>query len=361
MSLRVLILSRYDKLGASSRLRTLQYIPYLESSGMSVSVLPFFSDDYLKSLYLAENLFLTKISNWQAIVRAYFTRLYTIFTGKKFDIIWIEKEIFPYLPGIFEDLLAKAGIPYIVDYDDAIFHNYDLNRSSIIKKLLGNKLYPLLSSAYAVTAGNTYLAKYAINMGAKNVNIIPTVLDVERYRLVDEHNSSILRIGWIGSRSTTKYLGLVAKPLCTLAQTRKIVLVVIGAGKFDMPGVAIERHDWALETEAKLLESIHVGIMPLENSPWEQGKCGYKLIQYMACGKPVVASPVGANVEIVTDKVGMLADDDSMWVSALSRLVDQPILRNRMGHQGRMRVEQSYALQVTAPKIINLLKDGANC
>lgn len=360
MSLRILILSRYDKLGASSRMRTLQYVPKFEALGAQVTVAPLFDDAYLLSLYQSRSWLLNRVSNWNLIVKLYFKRLRIIASSKKFDVVWVEKELFPYLPGIAESLLAKTGIPYVVDYDDAIFHNYDLSRSGIVRALLGHKLKPLLSAAYAVTAGNDYVADYANRNGAKNVVIIPTVVDIDIYRASPEPIDEVLRIGWIGSPSTAQYLGIIAEPLRRVAQSKKIVFVTVGAPALDFPGVPMEQHAWSLDTEAKLLESIHVGVMPLLDSPWERGKSGYKLIQYMACGRPVIASPVGVNTEIATPDVGFLANDDDSWVTALIKLANQPLLRKQLGQAARSCVEQKFALHVTAPKVARLLEDAAS-
>ena len=117
----------------------------------------------------------------------------------------------------------------------------------------------------------------------------------------------------------------------------------------------MQEHDWKLETEAELIRGFDVGIMPLHDSPWEQGKCGYKLIQYMASGKPVIASPVGVNVEIVSPDVGLLAEDEDAWVQHLSTLAEQPERRTAMGLAGRVQVEREYSLQATVPKVARLL------
>jgi glycosyltransferase involved in cell wall biosynthesis len=132
--------------------------------------------------------------------------------------------------------------------------------------------------------------------------------------------------------------------------------VLIGAGDIDLDGLPVEVRTWTAATEVADIQAIDVGMMPLPDNHWERGKCGYKLIQYMACGKPVVASPVGVNTEIVQDGVnGFLADDPTAWVNALKKLQADQSLQQRMGAASRKIVEERYSLQVTAPTLSALL------
>lgn len=358
--MRILMLSRYDQLGASSRLRMLQYIPWFEKMGAKVTVSPLFDDKYLCLLYKSKNRFLNRFLNLGKISTYYFKRLHSVLFCKNYDVVWIEKEIFPYCPGLCELILSMRGIKYVVDYDDAIFHNYDLASSFITRFLLKNKLKPLLSNSSAVTAGNQYLANLSYKNCANSVYICPTVVDINRYMLKHEPIDETIRIGWIGSSSTSLYLKILAEPLRRVALVKKIIFVTIGAPKLSFPGVLIEQHDWTLETEVSLLNSIHIGVMPLFDSPWERGKCGYKLIQYMALGKPVIASPVGVNHDIVTPDVGYLADSDASWKDALIKLIEQPTIREQFGKAARTKVEQKYSLQVTQPIVFQLFKDLIN-
>jgi len=122
-------------------------------------------------------------------------------------------------------------------------------------------------------------------------------------------------------------------------------------------GVNVEVVSWSEETEAKLISKMDIGIMPLPDGPWEKGKCGYKLIQYMACAIPVIASPVGVNVDIVrTSKSGLLADRLVEWEDALKQLLSSHAQRIAMGKAGRTAVEKKYSLQVQAPIVIGVLK-----
>lgn len=330
-----------------------QYIPALEAAGFEITVSPLFSDSYVDSLYA------TGSRPRLEIFLGYLRRLKILLQAKQFDVVWVEKELFPYLPSMFEHILAALKVPYVVDYDDAVFHSYDQHRLPWVRALLSERLTPLISRAYAVTAGNTYLADYARRHGARRVEIIPTVVDLHRYHVLPEPDDAVLRIGWVGSASTVKYLDQLREPLRQLALHGDVCLVTIGAPPLRSFVVALEQHPWSADTEAALLATIHVGVMPLPDTPWERGKCGYKLIQYMACGRPLVASPVGINSEIVDDSVGFLAEDHDAWIAALSRLRTQPKLRRSQGAAGRKKIESLYSLQAVAPGISRLLEEAA--
>lgn len=349
----VLILSRHAPLAASSRLRTHQYIPYLRAAGAEVSVEPFFDAAYLQQLY-SEN-----TRRYIEVGKAYLRRLTALFGARRYSVVWIEKELFPFLPASFEAFFKLMRAPCVVDYDDATFHTYDHHRRRMVRTLLSNKLDPLLRGAHTVAVGNSYLEAYVSGRGTRTVVRIPTTVDIQRYSVRPAPSDKELRIGWIGTPKTAKYLELLFAPLRRLARRRRLRLVTIGAPPLGDIGVPVELHSWSAETEAQLLSSLHLGVMPLPDEPWERGKCGYKLIQYMACGRPVVASPVGVNIDIVTPEVGFLASTDEEWVSSIDALASDPSLRDLMGMFGRRRVEQEYTVQMIAPRIIELLRQAA--
>jgi glycosyltransferase involved in cell wall biosynthesis len=350
---RILLLTRHGALGSSSRLRLMAYRPWLEQAGFGVDVSPFFDDAYLRRLYASGR------ARRGDVLRAYRRRLSALSGLGRYRLLWIEKELFPFLPGAADAILPRLGVPYVLDYDDATFHRYDLHRSRLVRAFLGRRLVPLLRGARMVTAGNAYLADYARNAGAADVRELPTVVDVDHYAVAAEPPGDELRIGWIGSPSTAHYLALVRGPLRQLARERPVRLVIIGAHDLPPMDVPLERHAWSADTESALLGTLHIGIMPLADGPWERGKCGYKLIQYMACGKPVIASPVGVNADIATPEVGMLAADDGQWLAALRALADDSALRHRLGRAGRAAVEAGYSLQARGPRLAALLAEAA--
>jgi len=349
----VLFLTKYARNGASSRYRTYQYLPWLEQAGIDCQVMPLFDEAYLLHRYQSGR------GQVRDVLRAFLRRLAALLTARCFDLVVIEKEVLPYCPALPERCFGWLGIPYAVDYDDALFHQYDQHNHRWVRRLLGQKIARVMRGAYLVTAGNAYLADYARRAGAARVEIVPTVIDLARYPWPNDARPTHqpLIIGWIGSPSTAKYLSAIAPALAAVCADGKGQVRLIGSGPVDLPGVPVEVLPWDEATEVSILQQFDVGIMPLPDEPWERGKCGFKLIQYMACGLPVVASPVGVNCEIVELGInGFLASTQADWEQALRKLQQDADLRQRMGQAGRKRVEECYSLQVTAPRLAEMIK-----
>ncbi|WP_415393755.1 glycosyltransferase family 4 protein [Paracoccus sp. SJTW-4] len=347
--MKLLILSRYDRLGASSRLRTMQYLPWLDAAGIEVTTAAFFDDAYLERLYRGERLGVSAASY-------YLKRFRQLRLSPPPDLIWLEKEALPWLPAGVEQWLLPRDVPVVSDYDDAVFHRYDLHRKPIIRRLLGHKIDHVMASSALILAGNPYLAARAKAAGSSRVEIVPTVVDIHAYDTTPlPADDGMARIGWIGSPSTWReYLEPMMPMLSHLARENRAKLRVVGADAAPKP--ELEFMPWTEAEESKMIQGMDIGLMPLDDSPWAQGKCGYKIIQYMACGVPVVASPVGVNSEIVEDGVtGFLASTPDEWRQGIARLLRDPELRRRMGRAGRRRVEERYSLQVWGPRVADLL------
>lgn len=326
-----------------------QYVEPLHSMNVDVSVQPLLRTSYLERLYAGIP------TKWSEVAGDYFKRLGCLFKARHFDLLWIEKELFPYLPAWAERLLASSGIRYVVDYDDAVFHNYDRHRNPIVRQLLGKKIDSVMRHAAVVVCGNSYLAERASKTGARRIEIVPTVIDLQRYSMIEPPVSQeSLRVGWMGSLSTVKYLHDVAPALHAASTNIPLTLVVVGA-RCELPGIDVEFRSWSEDSEVEEIQHFDIGIMPLHRGPWELGKCGYKLIQYMACGKPVIATPFGVNQEIVQHGLnGYLANDVDGWREALEKLSANAEARRTMGEHGRIAVEKKYCLQKTAPRMAQI-------
>lgn len=349
--------TKYDREAASTRQRLLQYLPALKAAGISVDYRPLLGEDYVRSLATGGRFSRT------AVAAAYLRRLKDLAASARGDIIWIYAELFPYLPAAFERLAFISGRPVIYDFDDAFFHTYDSSPRPIVRKLMAGKLEPLLSGAAACCCGNNYLAAYAKHF-CDNSIILPTVVDTTLYARATRAGSAPgpVTIGWIGSPSTWPYMKQLLPLLADIARKHDVRVRVVGAG----PAARSERFeqldlvDWREETEVEDVQAMDIGVMPLDDDLWARGKSGYKLVQYMACGLPVVASPVGVNSEMIDHGAnGYLATGWEEWRSALLRLIGDAALRQRFGAAGRQRVVERYSLQAHAPRFVELIQSLA--
>jgi len=350
----VFFLTKYTRAGASSRYRCFQYLPALLTAGFEYTVSPLFDDAYLAQKYNNG-----RASLWH-VMAAFARRLCAVMPLPSGTLVVVEYELLPWFPALLERWLVWRGCRLVVDYDDALFHQYDQHRSWIVRCLLGDKIATVMRLADTVVAGNAYIADYARRAGSRRVEVIPTVVDLARYSAGQAaFDSSVFTIGWIGSPSTAKYLHIIAPALAEVCRNGAARVRLIGSGNIDLPNVPVDVLPWHEETEVEDICGFDVGIMPLPDDPWARGKCGFKLIQYMACGLPVVASPVGVNAVMVTEgQNGYLATTIDEWVKALQSLQADKDLRRRLGAEGRKRVEERYALQVTSPQLVRLLESN---
>lgn len=335
--MKVLFLTKYDKLGASSRYRFFQFFDSYEKHNIECITKPFFDDLYI------ENLYKHKFDSL-LILKSYIRRFAALFGVKKYDLVVIEKELFPYFPAIFEKLFSSFSIKYVVDYDDALFHQYDKHRLAIVRVLLGSKISSVMKNSSLVIAGNQYLADYAIQANAKRVVVIPTVIDIQKYTKKEKYNDKNIIIGWIGSPSTAKYVANLEAVLLKLREKYRIKIYLIGASKSPFEKLDAKILPWNEVTEVKDMKKFDIGIMPLVDSFWERGKCGFKLIQYMGCSLPVVGSPVGVNRDIIDNEVnGLSASTNKEWYTALEKLILNKELRIKYGNNGRNKVIKKYS------------------
>ncbi|MCD9557572.1 glycosyltransferase family 4 protein [Photobacterium carnosum] len=353
MKNKVFVFTKYGDLGASSRLRFLQYISKLEGKGIDFIVCPLFCNDYINKFNSH-----SPISKKYIIYR-YFKRLIKLFHIKKGDILWIEKEIFPYCPSFAEAILSLFNIKYIIDYDDAIFHNYDSHRLLLVRKVLGKKIDKVMKYSHHVVTGNSYLADRAL-LNNKNCTIIPTVVEPNRY-LLKEYEQSPLVIGWIGSPSTQKYLIEIKDILCKVCHDYNAKLLFVGASKdilkeFDTGLVTVT--SWSEENESYLINKMSIGIMPLEDGKWEKGKCGYKLIQYMASGLPVIGSNIGVNKFIIeSSNSGFAVNNDDEWLNAFNKLLSDKRCRDKLGLNGRNAVINKFSVDSQVDLLFSVLSN----
>ncbi|MDE1145245.1 MAG: glycosyltransferase family 4 protein [Azospirillaceae bacterium] len=343
---RILALPRYDRLGASSRLRFFDLLPYLADAGLTVTTVPFFDDAYLARLYAGQGV------DRLALAGHYRRRLSTLARGGG-ELLWIEKEALPWLPAALERGLFR-GRPYVLDFDDAWHLRYAGHRLAPLRQLLGDKLERLVAGAALTVVANETLADWATGARARALLRLPTPVDLARYRSASAppRPTGGFRVAWIGTPSSARYLEALAGPLADVAATGPLTLVTIGSAPVNLPGVPEEFIAWSETGEAAALAGVDAGIMPLAPTAFAQGKSGFKLLQYMAAGKAVVASPVGENRRIVTDgATGLWAESPEDWVRALSALRADADLRRRLAAAGQALVARDYDLAVLGPRL----------
>lgn len=353
--MRVLVLPSYSRQGASSRLRMYQFEEALRSRGICCDFEPLLSDHYLTARYT--NPLKAKLGALRAIV----SRIRVVFGSGGYDVVWLQREAIPWLPAFLELWLKMRSIPFIVDYDDAVFHQYDKHRSALVRVLLGKKIDRIMKRATAVVVGNNYLHDRAGFAGVEHIVDIPTVVDTRRYSARAEKTQDVLTIGWIGTPVTAKFLRLIEEPLRRAATQTSMRLVTIGSGAYSIDGVDVENLEWHEDTEVSDIQKFDIGIMPLEDAFWERGKCGYKIIQYMACAVPAIASPVGANAHIVTHAGdGWLASTVDEWERFFLRAAEERQLLVAMGARGKLKVEQSYSIDGVIDKLAGVIRYAGN-
>jgi glycosyltransferase involved in cell wall biosynthesis len=350
--MKLLALTKYGDRAASVRQRLLQFRPFLTESNITIECHPLLDNEYLKRTLQGRRPPLLRIG------RSYLDRLVSLLFLRNFDVLWVQYELFPYVLGVAEKLAFVSSKPIVCDFDDAIFHQYDAHANPLVRRLLGRKLEPLLRGASLCICGNAYLKSYA-DQFCPRTEIVPTVLDTTVY-VPGGVGQRPLTIGWIGSPSTWTFVQPLIPLLQRLADEMGLVIRVVGAGagRANPAGSRFQFLEWSEESEIASIQGMDIGVMPLPDEPWARGKCGYKLIQYMACGVPVVASPVGVNSDIVDEGVnGFLARTESEWEAAIRRLAASPELRATLGARGREKVVNAYSLQVHGPRLAALLRE----
>lgn len=348
----LLVLPKYGAIAASARQRFLQYRACFEAAGIQMSLSPLFGDDYLKAIMEG----MGKPLRMAAV--AYMARVRTARHQMKADGVLVHCEYLPFVPAVVETQLFRFGTPVVFDYDDAIFHQYDQHKSPLVRALLGGKLKPLLRRADLAICGNAYLEAYA-GQYCRRTEIVPTVVDTDVYGPAPEPRAvRPVTVGWIGSPSTWAFVKPLVPMLSEVAERHDLHVRVVGAGPQADTPPRFAFLPWSEAEEISLIQGMDIGIMPLPDEPWARGKCGYKLIQYMACGLPVIASPVGVNAEIVDHgENGFLATTPQEWAEAIGALAGNPGLRRAMGEAGRRKIERAYSLAVHGPRLAGMIRE----
>ncbi len=322
------LVPRMDK--ASSRYRVLQYLPFLDREGMEYEIVAL-SGQSRNRLALARRL-------------------------RAADTVFVQKKLFSSLDLFWVRKLTRR---LVYDFDDAVM--YKSGSASSRQQARQRRCFAATAGrADLVVAGNRYLQQEALPV-SREVRLLPTVLDMDRYTAREEERDKTpeLVLGWIGSRGTLRYLQDIAPALEELGRRWPgLKLKIVADDFFDLDNLQVIKKPWAAVDEIADLHSFDIGLMPLSDDVWTRGKCGFKLLQCMAVGLPVVCSPVGVNVEIITEgREGFQASTLEEWVTKLDTLIADADLRRQMGLRARQQVEQAYSLAVNGPIFVEYLKN----
>lgn len=345
--IRVLGLALYGPLAASTRYRLSQYVPGLTAHGIDLQIRHLLGDSYLRRTFNGGS------KPWLDMIKAGWERVGDLRGQGRYDAMLLHCELYPLMPGWGERALLRH--PYIYDFDDAFYLKYRTGKLGVLSSVLGHKFDSVMRGAAAITAGNRVLADYARQHNA-NTQFLPTVVDTTRYMPTQHERGRELIVGWIGSPSTAPYLSELVAPLAALGREGPVRLIVIGGRAPQIANITIDQREWSEGTEVALINSFDIGVMPLPDDAWAGGKCAFKLIQYMACGVPVIASPVGANVDVVQPECGFLAAGEAQWLDALRTLRDQPSHARNLGAAGRERIKKDYSLDRNLPVLAEVIR-----
>jgi glycosyltransferase involved in cell wall biosynthesis len=352
----VLFLTRYPYEGASSRYRVFQYIPYLETMDVACTVQSFMNSEMYER-YFSKGATGLKV---RLMIKAIIRRLSVLSRFKDYDIIYMQRELFPFGPPWFERYMKNRGTVLFFDYDDALFIGKPSRFNPIANFFRSpGKTFELFGIVDCVVAGNDWLRDKASGYSARSVTL-EVAEDTDRIKMHAPHsNCQPVTIGWLGSTSTVKYLHLIAPALQKIAaQYPDVRFEIMGGGQFEMDGVPWVISGWSLQNELEGLSRFDIGLMPLPVEEWAQGKSGGKARTYMAAGVVPVCTGVGYNRELIRhSETGFLCNTEQEWYSSLTALIENPDLRQKTATKARADVISRFSLSRQASILRNLFED----
>jgi glycosyltransferase involved in cell wall biosynthesis len=354
--MKILFIVPYPKGQApSQRFRFEQYLDVLKERGISFEMKSFLDEASFKILYKnghhAEKLL--------AVVKGFIKRFLLLFSVPACDLVFIHREAAPIGPPIVEWIIAKVLRKKIIyDFDDAIWlpNTSDVNRiASGIK--WHSKVSSICAYAYRVSCGNEYLHEYAGRYN-KDARLNPTTIDtVNLHNTLKEQHSEKLVIGWTGTHSTIKYLDKLIPVIQKLETSFDFEFLVISNKNPEMPLRSFRYLEWKKDSEIQDLLKMNIGVMPLEEDAWSQGKCGFKALQYMALGIPALVSPVGVNNVIVDNGInGFICNGKQDWYEKLELLLKNEDKRIQLGKAAREKIVQKFSVHSNTENFLSLFE-----
>lgn len=321
----------------SARFRVRQYIKPLADLGIAITEMPTSTSVYPPAAHWQRpGWAATRLAEvgWQAI------------RSHGFDRVLLQREMLSSLATL-EGLTKR---PRLLDVDDAI---HLLRGGRFARRIAG--------ACDRVICGNAWLAD-VYSGWARDVVILPTGVDADRYHPVEKTQADRLVIGWIGTAANFPYLESLEPALkIVLARYDHVDLRIVSNARPSFPTIDSSRWSfvqWSEPREVSEIQATDIGLMPLADTDWARGKCSFKMLQYMACGKPVIVSPIGMNADVLAmDTLGIGARGIDEWVDALDLLVASHAERSRLGRAGRTVIERTFSLTMLVPKLAHHLRD----
>jgi glycosyltransferase involved in cell wall biosynthesis len=345
--------------GASTRFRVLQWEGALARAGFDLYFEPFYSNEASRLIYSA-NRSLAKVPH---LARGFLRRCRTLMRlEESADLLFIHRETFPLGWPMLLRYVSRFPGAVVYDYDDAMFLPQRRGRGWMERfERIGLRTPGrLMAMSDVVLAGNPFLADYARSR-APEVVLLPTCIDTDRFTPAANRETPARPVlAWIGSHTTSKYLVSLLPALERVAAVAPFDLHVVGCpARLEARGVSIVQREWSLDREVVDFQQCDIGVYPLSSDDWSQGKSGFKAIQFMACGIPVVASAVGVTTQIIDDgRNGFLARTVDEWVDRLVMLLSDATRRRAIGAEGRRTIETRYSTRANAPILIQALQDA---
>ena len=341
----------------SQRFRFEQYFDYFREEGFDCDLSYLISQKDDGFFYKPGNVTIKTY----IFLKSAWKRMLDIVNARDYDIVFIQREAFMTGSVFFERMLGRSGAKLVFDFDDAIWH-FDVSEAN---RKLGwlkspSKTSKIIKFSHHVIAGNSYLADYALQYNPE-VTIIPTTIDINYHKPLPptSYFKSTVCIGWTGSMTTVKHFRFAEKCLLRLKKKygNRVSFKLIGDGTYVNEELNLKGIPWSINTEVEELREIDIGIMPLPDDEWAKGKCGFKGLQYMAMEIPPVMSPIGVNLEIITDgENGFLASTEEEWFQKLSLLIENPELRREMGVKARKTVIEKFSVDSQKGVYLSLLQ-----
>lgn len=351
----ILIICPHPKgVAPGQRLKYEQYIADWVKNGYSVTISPFMTNKLwnvvYKKGYLLQKIFWT--------IYGYLRRIKNLFSLRDYDLVYVFLWVTPFGLPFFEVFVRLLSKKILYDIDDMVFLGHSSKANRFIEFFKGKrKVFYLIKNSNHVITCTPFLDDF-VKKYNKNTTDISSTVNTDIYiPKFETRDSKIIKLGWSGSHSTSKYLYLLKNVFLELSKQREFQLIVIGDKEFNINGLNVDARQWSKENEVYWLNEIDIGLYPLPDEPWVYGKSGLKAIQYMALEIPTVASDVGTiNRIIKNSENGFLVNSDEEWMQILTLLIDDSILRKKIGYMARKTIEKSFSVSSNKTKYLNIIE-----